>query len=441
MATGINDYIFELHEHWQSDGPPRETFLSAGQFYKELPKPRTNWAGTGIAKNPQRTKLSGNGGPNFTKVRTASTPSGGVQYQQPIGEHFEVLQVDNKFIELTSDASYLESGMEGLLDEMEQKVTAFNNQLSYIVWGDGRGGVGKGNGAYTISGNVITLLNKNSARCFQVGDVLRFAITATYDGTALGTVSAVRTGSVTVTKVNQTAGTLTVAESDISAAISGATNADWIVKDVYTAATNPLMAGVFTWLARTNTLANGTLYGVDRSVYPELMAGRRINLTGSETPWTIVSRIMQEARNAGAPIDRIHVPTSEIPALMDEMASRGIVYQTVDVGEDDPARLRIMVTGTQVGWGGVRAVIMDDPYLIDHSVSDTNDKQYVGLVSSDWTLDTAMSGIGWKDYSKAGTFLTRDPATQTQQAEYGCYGNLACLNNGHQVIARVGASS
>lgn len=439
MATGINDYIFELNEHWASDGPPEETFNAFGRLFKEVPKPNT-WYGENTAKNPQRTKLSGNGGANFAKVRAAATASGGVQFDQPIAEHFEVMLIDNLFLDLTSHPDALRSGMEGKLDEMEQKVTAFGNQLSYLIWGDGRGAVGKGDGAYSVAGNVITLRNKNSARCFQVGDVLRFAAAATYEGTPRGTVSAVRDGTVTVTKVNQGAGTITLS-GNVTAGISAAVNTDYIIKDSYVGATNPISAGVFTWLARTNTLAAGTLYGVDCSVYPELMAGRRVNLTGNETPWTICSRIMREAAIAGAPIDRIYVPSSEIEALMQEMVSTGIPYRPVTVGVDAPQNLRIMVTGVEVGWGSVKAVIIDDPYLIDHAATDTTDKTYVGLVSSNWQFQTAPSGVGWKDYSGVGTFLTRETSAQNQQAEYGAYGNFQCLNNGHQIVACVGASS
>jgi hypothetical protein len=442
MSTGLNDLLFETHEHWQSDGPPRETFLGAGPLFLELKKPRGNWGGTGIAKNPQRSKLSGNGGPNFTKVRAASTPSGGVQFLQPIGEHWEVLQVDSKFLELLKDPSYLESGMDGLMDEMEQKVTAWNKQGSYLLWGEGKGAVGKGDGAYTISGNTIKLLNSNSARCFEVGDVLRFSATATYEAGPPAAVPAVRDGSITVTKVNETAGTVVVSQADISVAISGATNADYIVKDSYVGSASPLLAGIFTWAARNNTIAAQTLYSVDRSVYPERLAGRRIPVSGTDSPWTICSAIMREAINAGARgLNRIYVPSSEVDKLMEEMASRNIVYQPVNIGEDDPARLRMVVSGVEVGYGGIRAVITVDPFLIDHSVTAPNDKTYVGLTMDDWTLDTTESQIGWKDYAGAGTYLTRDPATQILQAEYGMYGNLGCLNCGHQIVARVGAAS
>lgn len=442
MASGLNDLLFETHEHWQSDGPPRETYLGAGQLFLELDKPKADWGGTGIAKNPQRSKLSGNGGANFSKVRTASTPSGGVQFLQPIAEHWEVLQVSSKFLELLKDPSYLESGMDGLMDEMEQKVTAYTKQASYLLWGDGRGAVGRGDGAYTISGNTITLRNKNSARCFEVGDVLRFAITATYEGTPRGTVSAVRDGTITVTKVNETEGKIVVSAADISVAIGGATNADYIIKDSYVGAESPILTGIFTWLARTNTLANGTVYGVDCSVYPERLAGRRVPVGGNDSPWTICSKIMREATNAGARgLNRIYVPSSEIDKLMEEMASRNIAYQLVDIGVDKPANLRMVVSGVEVGYGGIRAVITVDPFLIDHSVTAANDRTYVGLTSGDWALETTQSAIGWKDYKGVGSYLDRDVTSQMLQAEYGMYGNLACFNNGHQIVAAVGAES
>lgn len=444
MATNINDMVFQVHEYWLTDGPPRKTFRGAGTLFKELNKTvYSGWSGTGVGKLPVRTKVSGNGGPNYSEVFTLATPSGGAQFLQPIAEHWEVLSMPARVMELTKNKNYLESGMEGFLDEMEQKAEGWMKSMSYTLWGDSRGAVGKGDGSFLITGSTIKFLNRRSAKCFQVGDSLRSVSTANYDAVAgQGILPTPRTNvtPVLVTAVNEQTGEVTTNVADLSAAITGFANTDYISKSSYFGSDTGLTAGVFTWLAKTNTIAGSTLYGVDRSVQPTELAGRRIALTGGESPYDIVTSILTEAVDTGAEINRIYVPTGEIKQLMAEMASRQVIYQRVDIGEDDPAHLRMMVTGISAGFGSVACEVVSDPYLIDHEVTEANDRTYVGLKVEDMSLNTTDSKIGWKDFEGDGTYIMRNPANQNLVAEYGAFLNFAPQDTGHMFVARVGAN-
>jgi hypothetical protein len=451
--SSLNDLFYETHQEWQTDGPPKKSWLDAGPLFRAVNKtPRTDWTGGTVSGGsvkglvPVRTGRNGNQGAAYSKVYTNAVGYSGVQFQQDLSEQWEVLRLSAKFLEVLKNPAALESGMSGLMDDMEQVVGGWSVSMSYLLWGDGRGGFGCGDGAYTITGNVIQLLNVNSARCFEKGDVLRLIDRSTYDAAARGVRPAARTGTLTIEKVNETTGELTVEEADISVAISGAANTDVISKDSYypgadDTETGPNMAGIYTWLARTNTLAQGTLYGVDCSVRPERMAGRRINLTGTETPYEIVAEILQASVNAGAPIDMISVPSSQISALVQELASRNMLVKDVTVGVDKPQNLTMGVTASGVQWGEIRAALVADPYQIDPLKTAADDIGYAGLCMDDFGLTTTSGGISWKDWDGNGTFLVQKSGTQSLESAYGCFGAFRCENTGHQIYAGVGASA
>lgn len=452
--SNLDDLFYETHQEWQTDGPPKNAMLQGGKLFRIFEKSvrqtwsgGTNSSGDVVGLVPVRSRRNGNQGPAYSKVYANTSGYGGVQFQQSLSEQWEILRIRAKFLEVLASPGALESNMDGLMDDMEQAVAAWVNSMSYLLTGDGKGAFGCGDGAYTISGNVIQLLNVNSARGFEEGDVLRLVARATYDTAVRGARPAARTGTVTLLSVNEDTGELTTVEADISAAISGAVNTDVISKDSYYPDSTddpdagPNMAGIFTWLARTETEANQTIYGVDCSVRPTRLAGRRINLTGAESPGEIVAEILEQAVNAGAPIDLISVPSSQISKLIQELASRNMLIRDVTIGEDRPQNLMMGVTSAGVQWGDIKAAIMADPCQINHLVSAENDIGYAGLVTNDWGLTTTDSGISWKDWAKNGTFLRQQAGTQGLEAAYGTFGAFRCENTGNQIYAGVGTDA
>jgi hypothetical protein len=440
-ATALNDYIYQLHEFWSAKGPPAETFGRSGSFFRQLQKTvRADWQGTGTAQLPVRSSIQGNAGPNFSKVRANHSSSSGEQFLIPAADFWLTMQLSNRFVSFTRDPMYLESNLSGLNDEMEQTAAAWMRACSYLLWSDGRGGIGKGDGAFAVAGSTITLRNAASAACFEVGDVLRMVLVANFDAAAPGTLPTPEAGTLTVTAVDEDAGTLTVAET-INVAIPTATNTAFISKDVYFSADiDQLFTGVFGFLAETNTLANTSFYGVTRSTSPTRLAGQRVNLAGSESPWSICSAIMDKANTSGAKIDQIWYPASQTKALMEEMASRNIHFTRVEVGLDAPQNLRIGFTAASVCYGDMECQLISDRFLIDPAALTGEDVRYVGLNSAECEILTS-DGISWKDYDGDGSFLVRDPATQVNQAEYGAFCAYQHRDTHNAIVARVGADA
>lgn len=440
-GTGINSYLFETMEEWANRGAPKETFADAGAFWKLLAKKAvTDWEGDATALMAVRSQRQGNFGANYSRLLTAHTSSSGEKFAVPAGKLFGLVSFNTKFLEFTRTGKNLVSAMSGKADEIDQTLAAYQNLASMLMWGDGRGALGKGDGAYSVAGNTITFLNRRSAACYEVGDVLVLIDATDYESTAPGELPTPRDGSVTVTAVNTNLGTVTLS-GNVTAGIAAAVNTDYISKYVFFAdAEDGIPNGVFTWLAQNNTLAEETVYGVDRSVYPDRLAGRRVSIgstASAASPWDICAQIMQENEISGSGIDTIWVPAHEVSALMNEMSARNITQVPVSIGRDSPVNLQMAVNGVGVSYGSTRCVLLSDRYLIDHAKTQANDRQYVGLNMQDWFLKMGPTGWGFKDYEGDGTFLKRDPTTELLYAEIGSWMALFTDDTGHQIYAGV----
>lgn len=449
----LNQYLFMTNESWLTKGVPRWVLEKAGPAFRALQKAvSTNWTGDFTGKNPVRSQLEGNGGPAYSRVLANAVGDSGQQFDQPISEHWVIAQLTTKFLSLLKSRDALQSGMTGLDDKLFAAAEAWARSMSALQFGDGRGALACGNGAYNVAGNQIIFLNEKSTINFQVGQVLRLVARATYDAAnpAPTTMPAARTGSVRVSKrlrngveiVNTTTGAATTVVAEIPAAV----NTDVITLDsFYPAAADvgvsPLYAGFLAYLADSETQAVKTLYGVDRSIDPEYLAGRRVGLTGSESPYDICAAILQEAVSSGSEIDCIYVPASQVKELIDEFASRQMLTTDVKVGLDNPQNFMMGFEAAGIKFDRLRCAIVADPFNVDPFVTVANDKRYIGVKMADWTLETAEDGVSWKDYEGNGTYLKRDPNSQVSVAEYGMYGALVCHDTGHQIIAKVGADS
>lgn len=165
---------------------------------------------------------------------------------------------------------------------MDALLKQLGNSMAHALFRDGTGSVGKGDGAWTIAGTVITLSTRADTKFFGIGMHLDFS--AVSSG-APGTLRSL-TGSnrAVVTAVDEDAGTVTcalksdgTALADISSLYTGLTNADFIhpVGD-YLSSTGQKLKGLAAWIPLTAP-SSTPFYGVDRSVHPTRLAGNRLN--------------------------------------------------------------------------------------------------------------------------------------------------------------------
>lgn len=166
--------------------------------------------------------------------------------------------------------------------EVDGLLKQLGNSLAHALYRDGTGSVAKGDGAWTVSGNVITCSNRADTKFVGIGMQLDFsAVSGGAPGTLRSLAGATR---AVVTKVDEDAGTITcaldsagAAVSDLSALYTSLANTDFIhpVGD-YAASTGAKIKGLAAWIplaAPTST----AFYGVDRTVHPTRLAGNRLN--------------------------------------------------------------------------------------------------------------------------------------------------------------------
>lgn len=172
--------------------------------------------------------------------------------------------------------------------EVDGLLRQLGNSLAHGLYRDGSGTTGRGDGAWTITGNVITLLQRADTKFFNLGMQLDFI--ANSGGSPSGAPRALAaTFRVVITKMSEDAGTLTCALDSNGAAVTNIStyytslaNTDFIspVGDYNSAfATTGAVKirGLQAWIPLIEPVGGDNFWGVDRSVFPTRLAGHRLN--------------------------------------------------------------------------------------------------------------------------------------------------------------------
>lgn len=169
---------------------------------------------------------------------------------------------------------------------------SFERGVAHQIYHDKGGARAKGDGAYTISGNVITLLDKRDIIHFERNMALQFSAT---DGNS----GSVKPGTVKVSKVNRdsTVGTVEVFEADISAAITGAANTDYIFRKGDFGTCIP---GLRSWFPATVS-GSDSFYDVNRSKDRVRLAGAYWDGLGGLKEETLIDAVSELDTNGGEP--------------------------------------------------------------------------------------------------------------------------------------------
>lgn len=215
--------------------------------------------------------------------------------------------------------------------EIDGLLRQLGNSLSHALYRAGDGTVGRGDSAYSVAGNVITLLTRADTKFFGLGMVLDFI--PNVGGTPTGAARTVATQRVVVTKIDEDAGTVTCALDVTGAAVvalstnyTGVTNADWIapigdynVNFLTTGAVK--IRGLAAWIPLTTPAAAENFYGVDRSTFPTRLAGSRLNdsTAPAEDSIMVLAEMMHER---GANPDFVVVSPRQFTKISKRMNAR-----------------------------------------------------------------------------------------------------------------------
>lgn len=170
--------------------------------------------------------------------------------------------------------------------EIDGLLRQLGNSMAHALYRAGDGTVGRGDGAWTITGNVITLLTRADTKFFGLGMHLDFI--ANSSGAPSGAARAV-TNRAVVTKVDEDAGTVTcalnaagAAVTDLSAVYTSLANTDWIApvgdyNSAFATTGAVKIKGLSAWIPLAAPSGGESFWGVDRSVFPTRLAGNRLN--------------------------------------------------------------------------------------------------------------------------------------------------------------------
>lgn len=171
--------------------------------------------------------------------------------------------------------------------EIDGLLRQLGNSMAHALYRAGDGTVGRGDGAYSVAGNVITLLTRADTKFFGLGMVLDFVPNS--GGTPTGAARAVATQRAVVTKIDEDAGTVTCALDVTGAAVvafstnyTSVANTDWIApigdyNSAFATTGAVKLRGLAAWIPLTAPTGGDNFYGVDRSTFPSRLAGNRLN--------------------------------------------------------------------------------------------------------------------------------------------------------------------
>lgn len=436
-----------LHELYAESGAPREAWKAAGNFYKKLEKSYEATVHAFIvdpenddqvvAYVPIEEDVGTNGGANEQLAYQNASGVSLIRFRVPISQHWTYAKIKNTAHRMITPDSN-QYGMDGRMIVATRAAAQCKQELSWLFWADGTGRASKGDGAYDVATAVIKLKNRRSAKRFKKNTIINLI---PWDQAFTPGVMAIpRAGTLTVIAKNEQTGELTCS-GNINT-IVGADARDYIGIASMFGGELPVVNGVFTTLPITNTLANTTLYNVDRSLDPTVRAGRRVQIDGSMDMWSIGARLIGEATEGMTDTvskRTIYFPTNQLEEVVLDAAQFYTIQQAST--ESDPTRIMFGVTEPYLDAPGLgRVGLQCDPWLCDIEVSDDEDRTVVMLVDDDWKVQTAPGGENW--YTPTGSqFRDAGPGSVEQAAQYGLTGQLLNLNTSQQILASTRADS
>jgi hypothetical protein len=312
--------------------------------------------------------------------------------------------------------------------EIDALIRQLGNSLGHALYRAGDGTVGRGDSAYSVAGNVITLLTRSDTKFFGLGMVLDFI--ANSSGAPSGAPRAVATQRVTVTKIDEDAGQVTCALDVTGAAVAALStnytsvaNTDWIAPigdyNQNFATTGAIkVRGLKAWIPLTAPTGGDNFYGVDRSVFPTRLAGHRLNdpTAPAEDSIMALAEVMHER---GASPDFVVLSPRQFTKMSKRMTAK-VEFEGAG-GEAQHGFMRFMIA-TSSGMLPVYA----DPDCEE-------DRGYV------LTLDTwRIKHLGLAEIvTTDGLSALRRPAADQIEVRCRYYAQLVCYAPGHNGVFAV----
>jgi hypothetical protein len=275
-----------LKRYYVKDGKFLSLFLKDSAFLGAIDKDEK--AGGEVCRTPINYLPPGGGGNTYSTAVANHTPGkydkfdfGWVNKYQPI------YITDDAIRDSRGDAMAIASVIDTEVDGAMMNHRAAISAAIQVGPGNMLGQCASG-----ATGTTITLSRKSDVIKFKVGDIV---VACSANGDASGDTQ--RTGSQTLTAVDYVAGTLT-GGSNWNSAITSFANNDYLF---LSGSFKGNVAGVAGWVPLTAPTSGDSFGGVDRSAYPQLLAGSVYDGSG-ETHRTALNSACAHMQHMGGAV-------------------------------------------------------------------------------------------------------------------------------------------
>lgn len=219
----------------------------------------------------------------FSTAQTNSENSRGVQLAVGSRQKYGVITLDG--VSMAKAEGNKGAMMELVTLETDSVLEEMGDDLAFELYRNGDGDRGRRSSAST---NVITLTDAEDARNFKVG------MTVVADNNQTG--ASLRTGSTTVTEVDEDAGTVTLTSA---AAITSFADNDYLFRQG--SVNDSCIEGMAVLFPLTAPSSGESWRGIDRSVHTRLLAGIRVDDTSTpieENLGLVATKIKQASKKS-----------------------------------------------------------------------------------------------------------------------------------------------
>lgn len=261
--TAIDALVKELYP----TGVPEDLALKKHTLSRKLKK-QSGFTGDQMVV-PMLYDFPGGRSASIASLLAASGPIGAtkqIKMNVTRAKDYAATWLDAEMIKATGDDKG--AFVRGRQYEIDNMLKALGNSVGHAAYRVGSGSLGTIIAGETLTDANFTFTNRSDSKHVRVGTQLQFA--------AAETTGALRDNGdfVTVTAVDEAAGTITVDAADLSLAITGIAAGDHVY---YLGDRNAKIKGLSAWIPLTAPTAGDSFFGADRSVQPNRLAGVRLN--------------------------------------------------------------------------------------------------------------------------------------------------------------------
>jgi hypothetical protein len=335
--------------------------------------------------------------PSFTVAQARKNASTPRAFRVTRSKLYVLGSIDGETDDSSAGGGAVAAGLKTILD---QKLQEFSHALSYSVWNNTGGSIGR---VGTVATTRITLATVTDHVNFNVGDELEFSAT---DGTS----GSVKAGTGTVTAVDRKNGYLDT-DTNWSTQVPTISDSpdDYIFKE---GTFGNSIAGVLAWVPPTD--APAALFGVTRTEDPTRLAGIKYSASNQDIESAIIDAQARAFENNAGELDVLYMGPRRYATLLKSLQGKA-TYEKM-TGGNMSGTAKVSYEAVKVG----NCKVMRDPYCPDA----------LGLMTKSsgvWTLGHTKSGVPHFD-TKDGNKLSREPSSDAHEFRLKAYCQLMCEN-------------